>query len=110
MLEYKGYRAEFEFDKDTNYWCGWLYGIKDLVTFGGETKEDAEKDFYVAVEDYLEFCKALNQEPDREEVKLSNIEIKDDLYQSLLSVAKNTGESLNILVEKILTGYLAKSA
>ena len=81
-----------------------------MVTFGGETKEDAEKDFYVAVEDYLEFCKALNQEPDREEVKLSNIEIKDDLYQSLLSVAKNTGESLNILVEKILTGYLAKSA
>ena len=66
MLEYKGYHAEFEFDNDTNYWCGWLYGIKDLVTFGGETKEEAEKDFKVAVEDYLEFCKALNQEPNRE--------------------------------------------
>ena len=110
MLEYKGYHAEFEFDNDTNYWCGWLYGIKDLVTFGGETKEDAEKDFYVAVDEYLDYCKELNQKPDREEIKLSNIEIKDELYQSLSTVAKNTGESLNELVEKILTGYLAKTA
>lgn len=110
MLEYKGYHAEIEFDKDTNYWCGWLYGIKDLVTFGGETKEEAEKDFHLAVEDYLEFCKALNQEPDHEEVKLSNIEVKDDLYKSLSTAAKNAGESLNGLVEKILSDYLAKTA
>lgn len=110
MLEYKGYHAEIVHNDETNYYCGRLYGIKDLVMFGGETEKEVEQDFYAAVDDYLEFCKELNQEPNREEIKLSNIEVKDDIYQSLSAVAKNTGETLNELVEKILTGYLAKTA
>ena len=110
MWEYKGYHAEFVFDAEDNYYTGRLYGISDLVMFGGETEEEVKADFYAAVDEYLDYCKEIGKEPKREEIKLSNIEIKDDLYQSLSTVAKNTGESLNELVEKILTGYLAKTA
>jgi len=110
MLEYKGYHAEIEFDKDTNYYCGWLYGISDLVTFGGETKEEAEKDFYVAVDDYLEFCRATDQEPKRENADDLDVRVNSDLYQSLKAAAQNAGESFNSFVEKILADYVAKTA
>ena len=110
MLEYKGYHAEIVFDEEENYYCGKLYGITDLVMFGGETEKEVEEDFHSAVEDYLEFCRADGKEPKREEFKLSNIEVKDDLYKSLSTAAKNAGESLNGFVEKILTDYLAKTA
>lgn len=43
MMEYKGYHADIEFDADTKYWCGSLYGIKDLVMFGGETEEELSR-------------------------------------------------------------------
>lgn len=107
MLEYKGYHAEIEFDEEENYYCGWLYGISDLVTFGGETKAEVEKDFRDAVDDYLEFCKETNQEPKREENKLK---INSDLYKTLMTAAENAGENLNDFVEKILSDYISKTA
>lgn len=107
MLEYKGYHAEIEFDEEENYYCGWLYGISDLVTFGGETKAEVEKDFRDAVDDYLEFCKETNQEPKREE---NNLKINSDLYKTLMTAAENAGENLNEFVEKILSDYISKTA
>ena len=109
MLEYKGYHAEIEFDEETNYYCGWLYGISDLVTFGGETEEEVEKDFYDAVDDYLEFCKETNQEPKREKNNL-NLMVDYKILENLKIAAKNSGESLNEFVEKILSNYFTKTA
>ena len=110
MMEYKGYHADIEFDADTNYWCGSLYGIRDLVMFGGETKEALEKDFHAAVEDYLEHCKEIGKTPNRELNLHRSFELKPELYKSLSAVAKNSGESLNSLIEKILSNYIAKTA
>ena len=106
MLEYKGYHAEIEYDKEDDYYCGKLYGIKDLVMFGGATEEEVEADFHLAVEDYLEFCRADGKEPNRE----FNLELTSSLRTSLEKAAKNAGQSLNNFVEKILTDYLAKTA
>ncbi len=110
MWNYKGYHAEVVYNEETNYWTGWLYGISDFVTFGGETEEEVKADFYSAVDEYLDYCKEIGKEPKHEDFKLSNIEVKDDLYKSLSTAAKNAGESLNGFVEKILSDYLAKTA
>lgn len=106
MLEYKGYHAEIEYDKEDDYYCGKLYGIKDLVMFGGATEEEVEEDFHLAVEDYLEFCRETNQEPKRE----FNLKLTSDMRTALEKAAKNAGQSLNNFVEKILSDYLAKTA
>ena len=47
MLEYKGYHAEIIFDAEDNYYTGRLYGIRDLVMFGGETEKEVEEDFHL---------------------------------------------------------------
>ena len=110
MLEYKGYHAEIIFDEEDNYYSGRLYGINDLVMFGGETEEEVEADFHLAVEDYLEFCRADGKEPNREVGNDLDVRVNSELYKSLQAAAKNAGESFNKFVEKILTDYLAKTA
>ena len=79
------------------------------MMFGGETEKAVEEDFHLAVADYLEFCKETNQEPKREVSNDLDVRVNSELYKSLVTAAKNAGESLNGLVEKILSDYLAKS-
>lgn len=110
MMEYKGYHAEIVFDHDTHALCGWLYGISDLVTFESDTSAGIIEEFHNAVDDYLEFCKESGTEPKRELNLHRSFELKPELYKSLSAVAKNSGESLNSLIEKILSNYIAKTA
>lgn len=110
MREYKGYHADVEYDTDTSYWCGWLYGISDLVTFGGETEEELEKDFHDAVEDYLEYCEEIGKKPKRELNPYLSFQVTRETHKSLLEAAKKIGKTPDELVEKILTDYLAKTA
>ena len=110
MMEYKGYHADVEYDEETKYWCGSLYGIRDLVMFGGKTEKELEADFHLAVEDYLEFCRADGKEPNRETGNDLDVRVNSELYKSLQAAAKNAGESFNGFIEKILADYLAKTA
>lgn len=108
MLEYKGYHAEIIHNKEENYYVGRLYGIQDLVTFEGETKEEVEADFRLAVDDYLEFCRADGKEPNREDDGI--FKVNYNLYQTVKDAAKKAGENYNTFVEKILADYFAKTA
>lgn len=110
MMEYKGYHAEIIFDEEDNYYSGRLYGINDLVMFGGETEEEVEADFHLAVEDYLEHCKAIGKEPNREMNPHLSFQVTREIHKSLLEAAKKIGKTPDELVEKILTDYLVKTA
>ena len=100
MLEYKGYHAEIVYDEEVNYYSGRLYGIHDLVTFGGETKAEVEADFRLAVEEYLEFCKELGKEPNREVAEDLNLRVNDDLYKNLKDATNKSDKNFNDFVEK----------
>lgn len=65
-FEHKGYRTKIKFDPESAVFFGKIEGIKDLVNFEGQNIPAAEKEFHNAVDDYLELCKALNRDPDRE--------------------------------------------
>lgn len=65
MFAYKGYKGQIELED--NYFCGRVLGINDVVTFKGKTIEEAHQEFQNSVDDYLDFCKELGQEPDYSE-------------------------------------------
>ena len=52
-MTYKGYTARVEFDADDRVFFGRLAGIKDIITFHGETVDELETAFKEAVDDYL---------------------------------------------------------
>lgn len=71
MPEYKGYYADIEIDFEDHILHGRIYGIRDLVTFESETVDGIVEEFHSAVDDYLEFCARLGDQPN-EPVSLTN--------------------------------------
>lgn len=108
MLEYKGYHGEIIYDSENEYYDGRLCGIRDLVTFGGATTEEVKKDFYAAVDDYLDYCKELNQEPNHETDTELNLLVDPKLCKLLQTEAEKSGKNFHDFVEKILADYMAK--
>ena len=59
MFSYKGYTGHLEIDEDAGLLFGRVIDIKDVITFKGNTVEEARQAFEDSVDDYLEFCQEL---------------------------------------------------
>lgn len=64
-MNYKGYTGVTMYDKKQKKYYGTVVGIKDVITFQGETILEAEDEFHQSVDDYLNFCHELGQIPDQ---------------------------------------------
>lgn len=80
-------------------------GLKEL--FECENIKDIEKEFHEAVDDYLEFCKEVGKEPDKEYKGTFNVRINPELHKKLVNVAMKNEDSLNASVEKAIQGYIS---
>jgi len=65
MMTYKGYSANIEVDLAAEILFGRVLDINDVVTFKAQTIEESRQEFQNSIDDYLEFCKELGQEPAR---------------------------------------------
>jgi len=106
VLEYKGYHTKVEFDSDALVVRGKIEGIKDLVTFESSNLSLIETEFHTAVDDYLEFCKEMGKEPDKEYKGTFNIRISPELHKELVLVALKNGDTLNATVEKAIRQFV----
>lgn len=57
MLSYKGYISQVEFDDKANIFHGEIIGIRDVITFQGESVSEIRKAMEDSIEDYLDMCK-----------------------------------------------------
>lgn len=66
-LEYKGYHTDVEIDFEAQAFYGKIEGIKDFVNFQSDISRGVQgiiQEFHCAVDDYLDFCATLSDEPD----------------------------------------------
>ena len=68
-LSYKGYFSEIKFDSELLILYGKIENINDLVTFESENSKEIVEEFHNAVDEYLEFCEAINKTPDKIDLK-----------------------------------------
>lgn len=64
-MKYKDYEATVKFDEETEVLYGEVINTRDVITFQGSSVEELKKAFEDSVEDYLEFCRTRNEEPDK---------------------------------------------
>lgn len=107
ILEYKGYHSKIEFDTGSFVLRGKIEGINDLVDFQSDSIEKIEQEFQSAVDDYLEFCKEVGKEPDKEYKGSFNIRISPELHKRLALVAIKNGDTLNASVEKAIIEFVS---
>lgn len=61
ILEYKGYVGKVEFDEARALYHGEVINIRDVITFGGQTKNELRVALAASVEDYLAHCRELGR-------------------------------------------------
>lgn len=106
IIQYKGYLSKIEFDTEDLVLRGKIEGINDLITFETNDILRVEEEFKNAVEDYLEFCKEVGKEAEKEYKGSFNVRISPSLHKSLAIVSLKNGESLNASVEKAIEQYV----
>ena len=108
ILEYKGYHSKIEFDINDKVLRGKIEGINDLILFESGDIENIEFEFHNAVDDYLEFCKEVGKEPDKEYKGSFNIRINPLLHKKISLIALRNGESLNSTVERAIADFVSE--
>jgi predicted HicB family RNase H-like nuclease len=102
MMEYKGYQGEVEFDSQAGVFHGELINIRDVVTFEGRSVDELEQAFRESVDDYLAFCAARGETPDKPYSGKFIVRVTPELHRKLAVYARAEDKSLNRWVREIL--------
>src|SRR4051812_12514268 len=104
MMTHKGYSGVAEIDFETGMIHGRVVGLRDVITFQGETVAEASKAFRDSVDDYLEFCASRGESPEKPFSGRFLVRMAPSLHRTLVEKAAAMGTSLNALVESTLSG------
>jgi predicted HicB family RNase H-like nuclease len=63
ILNYKGFTGKLEVDLNAQIIKGHVLDSRDVVTFQGNTVNEAKQSFQDAIDDYLEICTELSKNP-----------------------------------------------
>jgi predicted HicB family RNase H-like nuclease len=55
-MKYKGYTGIVEYDEESQVLCGRVIGLRDVITFEGDSGPEVTQAFQDSVDDYLAFC------------------------------------------------------
>jgi predicted HicB family RNase H-like nuclease len=95
MLRYKGYTGHVEFDDQSGIFHGEVLDLKDVITFQGKSVEEIEQAFCDSIDDYLEFCRERNEEPDKPFSGRLMVRLPPQLHRRVFVTARQGGKSLN---------------
>lgn len=95
MLKYKGYNGFVEYDGKAKLFHGEVLDTKDVITFQGKSVSEIEKSFRESIDDYLEFCKERNEEPDKPFSGKFVLRVPSELHHKIYLSAKRKGKSIN---------------
>ena len=93
MLKYKGYAGTVE--ADDGAFAGRVIGLRDVITFEGDSYAEVEAAFRDSIDDYLSFCAARGEAPDRPYSGKIPLRVEPELHRTAAIRAQAEGFSLN---------------
>lgn len=106
MMHYKGYAARVEFDEEAMLFHGEVIGVKDVITFQGESVSEIEQAFRDSVDDYIDFCKERGEKPDKAFGGRFVVRLTPEMHRNIYIAAHKAGESINTWLTKNLKQLL----
>lgn len=107
MKKHKGFIPKFYLDSRKNIIRGKVLNVRDTITFHGKTVQEAWNAFRDSVDDYLEFCKKLNVEPEKPFNGQILVRMKPSMHRALSERASEEGTSINALIQRELERTLS---
>ncbi|OEU63783.1 MAG: antitoxin HicB [Desulfobacterales bacterium S5133MH16] len=94
-MNYKGYVAKIEFDPEDHIFVGHIIGIHDVVGFHGESVKNLETAFQEAIDNYLDACKELDQEPNKPYSGNLMLRVPAKVHAAVAAAAEASGKNIN---------------
>lgn len=101
-LTYKGYAAHVEFDAEDRLFFGHVAGIRDIISFHGESVDELVKAFEDAVDDYLETSEKIGRAPQKPYSGKLMLRVPPEVHAHAAKMAEAHGKSLNAWVAEVL--------
>ena len=105
-MRYNGYTANVAFDADAEVFHGWVQHLRDVITFESDSVDGLKREFRISVDDYLEFCHELGQEPERPYSGRFVLRLDPELHRDAVMAADRHGRSLNSWVTTVISQAL----
>ena len=101
-MMHKGYEAMVVYDEDAELLHGEVINLRDVVTFQGQSVTELKQAFVDSVDDYLEFCQARGEEPEKPFSGQFIVRVEPLVHRAVATAAKRSGVSLNKWVASVL--------
>jgi predicted HicB family RNase H-like nuclease len=101
-MKYKGYTGLVELEEGSDVLFGRVIGLRDVITFQGESVAEVTQAFHDSVDDYLEFCAERGESPEKPYSGQFVLRLNPQLHRELANLAQAGSRSLNALIEDIL--------
>jgi predicted HicB family RNase H-like nuclease len=92
---YRSFHGRAEYDGEADVFHGEVLGIRDVVTFQGQTVRELNKAFCDSVDDYISMCEDEGQTPEKPYSGKFLARIPPDVHKNLARMAASEGTSLN---------------
>ena len=102
-MQYKGYMARVEYDALDKIFVGHVAGIKDIVGFHGTSVTELEQAFSEAVDNYLQACEQLGEQPNKPYSGRMMLRLEPLAHQRIALAAEVKGISINQWASQTLT-------
>ncbi len=107
-MTYRGYTASVAFDDRDSILVGRVVDIADVIGFHAETVADLREAFKEAIDDYLETCAKIVQEPEKPASGRLMLRVDPAIHAAALKAARRHGQSLNKWAGQALAEAAAK--
>jgi predicted HicB family RNase H-like nuclease len=101
-MKYKGYTGVVEFDEESGTLCGRVVGLRDFISFEGESVAEVTQAFHDSVDVYLELCAERGESPEKPFSGQFVLRIDPQLHRVMSHAAEEQSTSLNSLIEQRL--------
>jgi predicted HicB family RNase H-like nuclease len=101
-MEYKGYVGAVQYDDDAKTFHGRIVGMRDMVTFAGDSAEALEQAFRDSVDDYLAFCAERGEEPEKPYSGKFVLRVEPTVHRAIAAAAAREHKSVNAWAADVL--------
>ena len=101
-MKYKGYTGIVEFDEDAKIFHGEVIGLRDVITFQGQSVDELEKAMVDSVDFYLTWCAERDKQPEKPFSGKLLVRTSPELHSRAAVAAARIGLSLNKYIEKAI--------
>ena len=101
-MTYKGFAARIGYSDDDELFVGRIVGIRDIITFHGESVDEIREAFQEAVDFYLVTCAERGEEPNKPYSGKLLVRMPVETHAAVATMAEVNGKSINQWIVEIL--------